>query len=137
NFAYGPLDRLLGTRKGVILGGNLLTLLCLTGLWAMPTAGGWVTLGLLAGVGFFGASFPMVMAHGRAFLPAHLVGRGVTLLNLFGIGMVGIGQWATGKIFAAAPAVPPEAPHAAIFLFFAGMVAIGLAVYTLSRDRTD
>lgn len=137
NFAYGPLDRLLGTRKGVILGGNALTLACLLGLWAMPAAGGWVTLALLAGVGFFGASFPMVMAHGRAFLPAHLVGRGVTLLNLFGIGMAGIGQWATGRIFAATATGTAEAPYAAIFLFFAGMVALGLAVYTLSRDRTD
>lgn len=137
NFAYGPLDRLLGTRKGVIFGGNALTLACLLGLWAMPAAGGWITLALLAGVGFFGASFPMVMAHGRAFLPAHLVGRGVTLLNLFGIGMVGLGQWATGSIHAATAPLTPEAPYAAIFLFFAGMVALGLVVYTLSRDRTD
>ncbi|MGB0912899.1 MAG: MFS transporter, partial [Phaeobacter italicus] len=31
-FAYGPMDRLLGTRKGVILGGNLLGGLALCGL---------------------------------------------------------------------------------------------------------
>ena len=45
---------------------------------------------LLAGVGFFGSSFGMVIAHGRAFFPPHLIGRGVTLLNLFGIAAVGL-----------------------------------------------
>lgn len=137
NIAYGPLDRLLGSRKWLVFGGNAVTLACLVALWAMPAAGPGLSVALLAAIGFFGASYPMVMAHGRAFLPAHLVGRGVTLLNLFGIGAAGLAQWATGKIFAATPAVPPEAPHAAIFLFFAGMVAVGLAVYVFSRDRTD
>lgn len=137
NIAYGPLDRLLGSRKWLVFGGNAMTLACLLALWAMPAAGPGLSVALLAAIGFFGASYPMVMAHGRAFLPAHLVGRGVTLLNLFGIGAAGLAQWATGKIFAATPSATPEAPHAAIFLFFAGMVAVGLAVYLFSRDRTD
>ncbi|MDP3960474.1 MAG: MFS transporter, partial [Pseudorhodobacter sp.] len=79
NFAYGPLDRLLGSRKWVVFGGNLAAVVCLLALWAAPAAGGWQTVALLAGVGLFGASFPMIMAHGRAFFPPHLIGRGVTL----------------------------------------------------------
>ena len=92
---------------------------------------------LLIGAGFFGASFPMVIAHGRAFFPPHLMGRGVTLLNLFGIAPIGIAQIVTGRIHAATEPVTPAAPFQAVFLFFAVTTAIGLAVYLLSQDRTD
>lgn len=137
NFAYGPLDRLFGSRKWVIFAGNALTLLCLTGLWAFAAAPPLVATALLIGAGVFGASFPMVIAHGRAFVPPHLMGRGVTLLNLFGIAPVGIAQMVTGRIHAATPAMPPAAPYAAVFLFFAVTTALGLAVYLMSQDRTD
>lgn len=137
NFAYGPLDRLLGTRKWLIFGGNATVLLALLGLWAMPAAGGWTTLLLLMAVGFFGASFPMVIAHGRAFFPPHLIGRGVTLLNMFGLGAVGLGQVVTGRIHAAADAADPAAPYATLFAFFAVTLAAGLLVYLFARDRTD
>ncbi|WP_145107921.1 MFS transporter [Cereibacter sediminicola] len=137
SFAYGPLDRLLGTRKGLILGGNLLTALCLVALWIWPVAGGWTGLLLFAGIGLFGASFPMVIAHGRAFVPPHLMGRGVTLLNFFGIASPGIMQFATGAVHGSVAPVPPEAPYEALFLFFALFILAGCAVYAFSRDRTD
>jgi predicted MFS family arabinose efflux permease len=137
NFAYGPLDRLLKTRKWLVFGGNAMVLVCLVGLWTMPQAGGWTTALLLSGVGFFGASFPMVIAHGRAFFPTHLVGRGVTLLNLFGIGAAGIMQVVTGRLHAATATSPATAPYAALFAFFAGLVLVGLIIYAFSRDRTD
>ncbi len=137
NFAYGPLDRLLGTRKWLIIWGNLAVLACLLGLWAVPGAGGWVTLALLAGIGFFGASFPMVIAHGRAFVPPHLTGRGVTLLNLFGIGAAGLAQGVTGRIHAALDGGAAVAPYQGIFLFLAVVLAAGLAVYLFSEDRID
>ena len=137
NFAYGPMERVLGTRKGLILGGNILTLACFLGLVAMPAAGGFLTVALLAGIGFFGASFPMTVAHGRAFIPPQLMGRGVTLLNLFGIGAVGFLQLATGRLHAAVSPEPSTAPYVAIFGFIAAMLAAGLLVYSFSRDRTD
>ncbi|MEM8538769.1 MAG: MFS transporter, partial [Pseudomonadota bacterium] len=87
-FVYGPLDRILGTRKWVIFGGNALAAAALGLLCLWVDSAIWVSVLLLAIVGFLGASFPVIMAHGRAFVPPHLVGRGVTLLNLFGIGGV-------------------------------------------------
>ncbi len=137
NFAYGPMDRWLGTRKWVIFGGNAVTLACLTGLWWFAAAPPATATTLLVSAGFFGASFPMVIAHGRAFFPPHLMGRGVTLLNLFGIAPIGIAQIVTGRIHAATEATTPAAPFQAVFLFFAVTTAIGLAVYLLSQDRTD
>ncbi len=136
-FAYGPLERVLGTRKWLNFGGNALALACLAGLMARVDQPGWLTVGLLAGVGFFGSSFPMVMAHGRAFLPPHLIGRGVTLINLFGIGAAGVMQLVTGRVYAAVPPDPVQAPYAAVFLTYVVLVVIGLTVYLFSRDRTD
>lgn len=133
NFAYGPLDRVLGSRKWVVFAGNALTTACLFALWAATAAPPATATALLIAAGFFGASFPMVIAHGRALFPPHLMGRGVTLLNLFGIAPIGVAQIATGRIHAA----NPDAPYQAVFLFFAVTTAAGLAVYLLSQDRTD
>lgn len=144
NFAYGPLDRLLGTRKWLIFGGNGLMLVCLLGLYRQAGTDSATTIALLAGVGFFGASFPMVMAHGRAFLPPHLTGRGVALINLFGIGAAGLMQIVTGRLHSALTpsetvinSAPPATPYAALFAFYAALVALGLLIYLFATDRTD
>ncbi len=139
NFAYGPLDRLFGTRKWLIIGGNLGVAGAFVALAANPTAGGWTTLVLFSVAGLLGASFPMVMAHGRAFLPAHLMGRGVTLLNLFGIGTAGVMQLATGRLHGALVplSATPSPPYAAVFALYAALILAGLGVYAFSRDRTD
>jgi MFS family permease len=137
NFAYGPLDRVLGTRKWLIYWGNMLCAAAILMLWAFPGMGDWRTVALLAAVGLFGASFPMIMAHGRAFFPPHLVGRGVTLMNLFGIGSIGVAQLVTGRLHAAVAPVPPEAPYAALFLFFGLVMLVGCLIYLASQDRTD
>lgn len=137
NFAYGPMERVLGSRKWLVMGGNLLVLACLVALWAWPARSLWLSTALLAGVGLFGASFPMVIAHGRAFLPAALTGRGVTLLNLFGIAATGLVQMGTGRVYGALAGEDPARPFAAIFGLCAVFLALGLAVYARSRDRTD
>lgn len=136
-FAYGPLDRILRTRKWVVFGGNLLAALALGALILWPDRSLVLSVALLALIGFAGASFPVVVAHGRAFIPAHLAGRGVTLLNLFGIGGVGVAQFASGPLHAAASAQGALAGHVAIFALFAGALALGLALYLFSRDSLD
>ena len=140
NFAYGPLDRLLGTRKGGLLAGNLLLAACLAALAVWPAAGLWPAALLLCAVGFFGSSFPLMIAHGRSFFPPHLAGRGVTFLNFLAIGGAGLAQIGTGWLHGAVKAaVPghPEAPYSAIFQGFALSVLAGCAVYAFARDRTD
>ena len=137
-FVYGPLDRLLGTRKWVIFGGNLVAALALGALILWPDRSLVLSVALLALVGFAGASFPVIVAHGRAFIPPQLAGRGVTLLNLFDIGGVGVAQFASGPLHAAAASSGGAlAGHVAIFVLFAGALALGLAVYLFSRDSLD
>lgn len=137
NFAYGPLERVMGSRKRLVMGGNGVVLVLLVLFWLMPAPGPWTAVTLFALIGFFGASFAMVIAHGRAFFPPALMGRGVTLLNLFGIGAAGLLQMATGRLYAATPPDPTTAPFAAVLAAIAGMLALGLLAYAFARDRTD
>ncbi len=139
NFAYGPLDRVFGTRKWVIFTGNMAAILALFALWAAPEAGLLRITLLLGAIGLFGSSFPMIVAHARSFFAPHLVGRGVTLINMFGIGGVGIFQFASGNVFAAAKEGASNVvdPYRAVFLFFAIPALIGCLTYLLSRDRLD
>ncbi|MCB2114859.1 MAG: MFS transporter [Rhodobacteraceae bacterium] len=134
NFAYGPLDRLLGTRKWGVFAGNTLSALCLAALALAPAPGFWASAALLAALGFFGASFPAIMAHGRSFFPPHLVGRGVTFLNMFGIGGAGVLQFASGRVHKAFAGVDTTTPFVALFIFFLVPLLIGLALYLFSRD---
>ena len=137
-FAYGPLDRVLGTRKWLIWGGSMAVVVLLGVLILWPQAPVWAPIAMMAGIGFFGASFPVVIAHGRAFVPPHLVGRGVTLLNFFGIGGVGLMQFASGRIHAQmAGSADAAAPYVALFAFFAATLLIGCLIYLFSRDSLD
>ncbi|MBE1297846.1 MAG: MFS transporter [Rhodobacteraceae bacterium] len=137
-FAYGPLDRVLGTRKWLIWGGSMAVVVLLGVLILWPQAPVWAPIAMMAGIGFFGASFPVVIAHGRAFVPPHLVGRGVTLLNFFGIGGVGLMQFVSGRIHAQiARSADAAAPYVALFAFFAATLLIGCLIYLFSRDSLD
>ena len=137
-FAYGPLDRVLGTRKWLIWGGSMAVVVLLGVLILWPQAPVWAPIAMMAGIGFFGASFPVVIAHGRAFVPPHLVGRGVTLLNFFGIGGVGLMQFVSGRIHAQiAGSAEVAAPYVALFAFFAATLLIGCLIYLFSRDSLD
>jgi hypothetical protein len=97
---HRPLAR---HRKGPILVGNLTVALLLLSLWLIPASGLTGAVILFALIGLFGASYPIVISHGRSFLPAHLTGRGVTLLNLFGMGGAGVMQFASGPVYAKSP----------------------------------
>lgn len=135
NFIYGPLDTLFGTRKWVSFVGNLISLAALVVLAVMPLVDIWTVTVLFAILGLAGASYGLLMAHGSAFLPPHLTGRGVTLLNFFSIGGVGLIQFATGGVVAAAD-VPgePAAAYSALFGFYALLLAVSLLFFVFARD---
>ena len=138
-FCYGPLDRRLGTRKWVIFTGNLIGGLLCFALYLYGDAGFWSTAAMMAGIGFFGASFPILVAHGRSFFPDHLMGRGVTFINLFGIGGVGIMQNVTARVFDVKIAEnhAPIVSYNVVILVFCVTLLLGLVIYIFSQDRTD
>ena len=137
NFAFGPLERLFGTRKWVVFSGIAIGAVALALLWAFPDRSLWFSTMLLAAVGISGSTFAVIIGHGKAFFPAHLTGRGVTLMNLFGIGGAGIMQFATGPIYRAGLSDVPGTAYTAIFAVFTVMTVVGLAAYLFAQDRTD
>ncbi len=107
-------------------------------LWAFPASGIITVTVLVAAAGFFGASYPLIMAHDRAYFLPHLTGRGVTLLILLGFSGVGLFQFASGWVYEGAVVEgDPVAGYRAVFLFFAVPVLIGGLAYLFSRDRVD
>ena len=138
SLAYGPLDRVIGSTKWVIVGGTALNLAALVALMLFPDSGIILATALMAAVGFFGATYAVIIAHGRSFMPPQLVGRGMTLLNLCSIGGVGVAQFLSGRVYATSqPAVTAQAPYVMIFTLFAGLMAAGLFVYLFSRDAGE
>lgn len=129
---YGPLDRVLNTRKWLLFGGMTITAVLLGTLTAVNVSYAAAAM-LLTTIGFFGSAFAVMMAHARAFYPQHLIGRGVTLLNFFSIGGVGLMQWVTGRIVAASSGTPQET-YGTLFGFYAVVLTAALTVYLLSRD---
>ena len=139
NFAYGPLDRVFGTRKWIVFFGNLAGAGSIFILLLYPSYNIWVSIILMAAIGLFGSSFAVLIAHARSFFPPHLTGRGVTLLNLFGIGGAGIMQSLSGRVHGAAVAGATDVaqPYQSLFLFFGTATLIGVFLYMFSQDRTD
>lgn len=135
NFVYGPIDKLVKSRKRAILGGNLMVAALCLSLWIWPPASLPLAIAIFAAIGLFGASYPAVMAHGRSFLPPHLTGRGVTLLNLFGMGGAGVMQFASGPTHAGlAGSMGAEAAYGVLFAIFAAVILVGLTAYLTAKE---
>ena len=130
-FFYGPLDRIFKTRKWIVLIGNFICLLSVAALSFLPELSYNFAIISFALVGFFGMSFPVVVAHGRSFVPMELSGRGVTLMNLFAIGGVGVLQALSGLVF------ERTGDFGAVFSVYFILILIGLVVYFWSKDNTS
>jgi len=130
-FFYGPLDRIFKTRKWIVLIGNFICLLSVAALSFLPELSYNFAIISFALIGFFGMSFPVVVAHGRSFVPMELSGRGVTLMNLFAIGGVGVLQALSGLVF------ERTGDFGAVFSVYFILILIGLAVYFWSKDNTS
>lgn len=135
SFMVGPLSNRLGTIKWLLLPLNGAGAGCTLALaFSTPSAG--TASMLLAFIGLFGASYALLMTHAKAYLPLHLTGRGVTLMNFFGIGGVGLGQIVTGRIhsFASAESASPALAYDAVFGYYAAALVAALFIYAFSSD---
>ena len=130
-FFYGPLDLIFKTRKWIVLIGNGICLLSVAALSFLPGLSYNFSIISFTVVGFFGMSFPLVLAHGRSFVPIELSGRGVTVMNLFAIGGVGVLQTVSGLIFERTD------DFESVFSMYFILILIGLIVYLWSKDSTS
>ena len=135
NFIYGPIDRIFGSRKWPVIFGNLIVAAMCLWLFLVPPGALVTAMIFFAIIGLFGASYPAVISHGRTFLPPHLTGRGVTLMNLFGIGGAGVMQFASGPAHSRFTAMAgAERAYGLLFATFAVIILLGLIIYARSRE---
>jgi predicted MFS family arabinose efflux permease len=138
SFCAGPATRLLGGARQAMLIFTFVMIAVLLTMWLAPGLGPlWAAIQLIV-LGFFGSGYPLLMAHGKSFLPQHLVGRGVTFLNMFSIGGAGIMQFASRPVFEAAQVAYPSAQaFAMLWLFFLIPLVVGFLLYFLTPEADN
>ncbi|MBS0247710.1 MAG: MFS transporter [Proteobacteria bacterium] len=136
---YAPANRYLRDAKVTLVVGTTVAVIGWLVLGLFGNHSGALSLALLFAVAGFGASFAILLAHARAFLPAHLLGQGVTMMNLLFFGGAGIGQWLSGHYVKAAAIanVAPDLIYGRLFTAFGIVLALALGIYLLSpRERS-
>ncbi len=97
-FLFGPTDRIFRGYKIPVLTGALLTVLTfgvVAFVGVLPA--GWVLIWFIA-IGAVTAYTPVMIAHGKSLFPPHLVGRGMTILNMATMGGAFLSQTVTGFV---------------------------------------
>jgi MFS family permease len=135
---WGPMDRALGSYKLPVLVGAALTTVTLFVLALVGTLPFVPLLAWLVAFGFLSAYTPVMMAHGKSLFPPHLVGRGITLLNMGTMAGVFFSQALTGLIIdlfpAAAEGAYPLDAFRAVFALQSAFLLVSCLVYIRSRD---
>lgn len=126
-FLWGPASTWLRGRKRAVMAGAgcsfvMLCVLALIGKVPVP-----VLVGVFVLLGLSAAYSPVVTTHGRELFPVHLVGRGMTIMNLGVMGGVFVMQLLSGYLLALLPQEPGS--YRWIFVFLAAVLLVGTMVY--------
>ena len=136
--AFGPLDRLLDTRKWIAIGGTLVIVALLGALALASRPPIWVAVGAILGIGFFSASSTMVMTHARGIFPDRLIGRGIATINTSVMLGVACMQSISGIIVGAFERMPDgartETAYRALFGVLTVVLIVAVAIYSRSKD---
>jgi predicted MFS family arabinose efflux permease len=100
----GPVAARFNAPKNVVLVANSLSASSFLTLALFPGISAISALILVFMAGLFGMSYAVLLAHGRLFMPTHLIGRAITFLNFLSIGGSGLLQVLTGRQMEAAKA---------------------------------
>ena len=136
---YGPLDRWVDSRKYVVICGALLSAALLGAFAALSKPPVAVVVPLFFLYGVIGSYYITNITLGRAHYPDHLIGRGVTTVNLCTfLGVMAV-QFASARMMGlfgagAAGATVPEAAYRVLFAALALYALIGGLCYFRTRD---
>jgi len=135
---FGPLDRILDTRKWIGVWGTVVIIMALALLALAPRLPVALAIGSILVIGFFSACSTMVMAHGRGIIPDRLIGRGMATINtsvMFGVACM---QTVSGIVIGAfeplANGARSETAYRALFGVLATILIVALAIYSRSVD---
>jgi predicted MFS family arabinose efflux permease len=136
--AFGPLDRLLDTRKWIVVGGTLVITSILAALALASHPPLWVPIGAIIGIGFFSASSTMALTHGRGIFPDRLIGRGISTMNAAVMLGVACMQTLSGVVVGVfeplANGARIETAYRALFGVLTVVMIVAVAIYSRSQD---
>ena len=133
--AYGPMDRVLHSRKKVVFGGALISAFFLGTLAFVAHPPLWLAVVLLVGACFFCAFGTVIVAQGRTLFPDRLGGRAVTTVNLAQCLGLTVLPAVTGYIVDAYGA--NDLAYRYVFATLAGGLLLGLIPYSRSPDNAS
>jgi sugar phosphate permease len=137
NMLISPLDRILDTRKRIIVACALMTAAILQTFAAIPRPS--LTLVTIAFglIGFLSAYTTVIIAHGRCFYSDRQMGRGVTVVNtavLLGAGTLQVVTGLLAGVLAPGATSLPAGVYRIIFVTLAAALLLALFVYRHCPD---
>lgn len=133
--AYGPMDRVLRSRKKAVMGGTVVTTILLLVMAAIAQSPLWLAIGLLIAFCFFCAFGTVIVAQGRTLFPDRLGGRAVTTVNMAQCLGLTVLPAATGYIVEALSAT--DVAYRTVFAVLAAGLLVGSIAYRHSRDNAS
>jgi predicted MFS family arabinose efflux permease len=135
---FGPLDRVLDTRKWIAIAGTT-AIAILLGMLALVGEGPtWLAIAAIVGIGFLSASSTMVMTHGRGTFPDRLIGRGIATMNTCVMLGVACMQTLSGIILGAfepmADGARSELAYRSLFGFMCAVLLVAVSIYSRVAD---
>jgi MFS family permease len=138
SLVWGPLDRVVGSYKLPVLvgaGGAAASLAYLAIVGTLSQAG---LIAWFVAFGFLSAFGPLLIAHGRSLFPLHLVGRGLTILNIGSMGGTFLVQVVSGFVIGLFPTTDNGYyaldAYRAVFGLQATLILLSCIAYFGSRD---
>jgi MFS family permease len=129
NLLFGWLSARLGSPKPFVAGLACLGVAATGGLALFPAMATELAILSLLAIGFYGASYALVIAHGRAFFPPGKEGRGATFLNF--VNFLGTAVWQTATSTALGHAIDAGTSVPGGYGWVFAVLAMALALSTL------
>jgi predicted MFS family arabinose efflux permease len=135
---FGPMDRVLDTRKWIAMSGTVVIVSMLATLALASRPPVWVPIGAIVGMGFVSASSTMVMTHARGIFPDRLIGRGIATINMSVMLGVACMQTFSGIVIGAfeplASGARSETAYRTLFGVLSAVLIVAVAIYSRSQD---
>ena len=133
--AYGPMDRVLRSRKKVVFSGAAISTMLLTVMALLANPPLWLAVVLLVAFCFFCAYGTVIVAQGRGLFPDRLAGRGVTTVNMaqcLGLAVLPAGMGYIVEAFGGG-----DLAYRWVFATLAAGLALGSIAYVRARDSAS
>jgi predicted MFS family arabinose efflux permease len=137
NLVYGPVERLLRTRKWTIVGGVSFIITSLTLLACLPGIAVHAGIAAMVLICLCAPFYPVLAAHCRGFVPLGRAGRAIACVNLVGLATVFLVQKLTGalvELTASADGRGTATGYQLVFVTLAVVLGLGVSGYLKARD---